>query len=492
MNKPKQQERGASPAQPAKVLKRDENPVKDKQAGEVREQTGHSSSNGQGDLQSPRGRWAWTEESVWTSRMLEALEQGVKGGMWFSLIDKVFKPTNLSSAWEAVRRNDGASGVDDVTIGMYERHLQANLDKLACVLKDQTYRPQAVKRVEIPKPGTNQTRPLGIPTVCDRVVQKALLNVIEPIFERNFARHSYGFRPGRSCKDALRRVDELLKSGYRYVVDADLQSYFDTIDHGRLMKEVSKKIADGRVLKLIELFLNQGVMEEHREWKPTTDSQRTGSQLTGSQRTGTPQGGVISPLLSNIFLDELDHTMEQQGREMVRYADDLVILCRTQDEAEEVLEELRQWTTRVGLTLHPTKTRIVDTASDSFEFLGYRLDRGMKFPRDKSMRKLKDSIRSKTRRTEGRSLPCIIKDVNRTMRGWFEYFKHSHRNTFGSIDGWARMRLRSILRKRQGKKGPGRGSDHHRWPNRYFAEQGLYTLKEARARILKPVVTQTC
>jgi RNA-directed DNA polymerase len=231
------------------------------------------------------------------------------------------------------------------------------------------------------------------------------------------------------------------------------------------------------VLKLIERFLKQGVMEDLVTRKPST---------------GTPQGGVISPLLSNIYLDELDHLMARNGQEMVRYADDLVILCRTEDEAQNALKELQRWTASAGLTLHPTKTRIVDAATDGFEFLGYRFERGIKFPRDKSLMKLRDAIRSKTPRMNGRSLQCIIADVNRTMRGWFEYFKHAHRNTFGNIDGWVRMRLRSILRKRRGRKGRAHGRDHHRWPNKFFADHGLFTLKQAHERLLKSVRTQTC
>ena len=185
---------------------------------------------------------------VWTERMLTALEEGVKGGKWFSLIDKVYALANLRAAFEKVKANEGAAGVDHQTIEMFERHLEENLEKLSRSLKDGTYRPQAVRRVWIPKPGSKEKRPLGIPTVRDRVVQAALRNVLEPIFEREFAEHSYGFRPDRGCKDALRRVDELLKAGYTWVVDADLKSYFDTIPHGPLMERVEEKVADGRVL----------------------------------------------------------------------------------------------------------------------------------------------------------------------------------------------------------------------------------------------------
>jgi RNA-directed DNA polymerase len=294
------------------------------------------------------------------------------------------------------------------------------------------------------------------------VVQAALRHVVEPIFERDFAEQSYGFRPNRGCKDALGRVDQLLKADYPWVVDADLKSYFDTIPHDQLVERVREKVSDGRVLELLEAYLTQKVMETAKSWTP---------------EGGTPQGAVISPLLSNLYLNPLDQQMAQQGNEMVRYADDFVILCRSQGEAEAALEQVRQWAEQAGLELHPVKTRIVDaTQRGGFDFLGYHFERGMKWPRDKSLRKFKDTIRAKTRRTHGQSLKAIVKDVNRTLRGWFEYFKQSHRSTFQPLDAWVRMRLRSILRQRQGKPGCGRGSDHQRWPNVFFVKQGLNPL----------------
>jgi RNA-directed DNA polymerase len=194
-------------------------------------------------------------------------------------------------------------------------------------------------------------------------------------------------------------------------------------------------------------------------------------------------GGVISPLLSNIYLDPLDHLMAQRGFEMVCYADDFVILCRDPAEAARALALVQDWTVEAGLTMHPEKTKIVDANVDAFEFLGYRFARGKRFPRAKSMQKLKDAIRAKTKRTSGESLTKIINDLTPRLRGWFEYFKHSYHTTFPSVDGWIRMRLRSILRKRLGKRGRGRGSDHQRWPNAYFAEHGLYSLKTAHALV---------
>ena len=219
--------------------------------------------------------------------MLTALEQGVKGGKWFSLIDKVYALGNLRMAFQQVKANGGAAGVDHQTVTMFERQLERNLATLAQSLKDESYRPQAVKRVWIPKPGGKEKRPLGIPTVRDRVVQAALLAVLEPIFERDFAAHSYGFRPNRGCKDALRRVDNLLKAGYRWVVDADLKSYFDTIPHSTLKQRVGEKVSDGNVLQLVDAFLTAQVMETMEGWTP---------------EQGTPQGAVVTPLTQKVIL----------------------------------------------------------------------------------------------------------------------------------------------------------------------------------------------
>lgn len=409
-------------------------------------------------------RWSWTERAVWTERMLTALEQGVKGGCWFSLMDKVYAPRNLMAAYQQVADNRGAAGVDHVTVKTFGERLEDELPKLSQELRDGSYRPQAVWRVQIPKPGTQETRPLGIPTVRDRVAQAAVVNVIEPIFEREFAEHSYGFRPGRGCKDALRRVDRLLKAGYVYVVDADLKSYFDTIPHAPLMARLKERIADNRVLALVEQFLKAGILDGLTKWTP---------------ERGAPQGAVLSPLLSNIYLCPLDHLVAQAGWEMVRYADDFVILCRTRDEAQQALKLVEQWTAENGLVLHPKKTKIVDARSDGFDFLGYRFVKHRRFPRRKSLDKFKDAIRAQTKRTSGDSMSFIVNRLNATLRGWFAYFKHSDRYPFTILDKWVRMRLRSILRKRSGRKGRGRGRDHHRWPNAYFTEIGLFSLVAA-------------
>jgi RNA-directed DNA polymerase len=399
--------------------------------------------------------------------MLTALEQGVKGGKWFSLIDKVYSPANLRAAFDRVKANAGSAGVDHQTIAMFEVHLDANLDRLARELREGTYHPRPVRRAWIPKPGNpRERRPLGIPTVRDRVAQTALRHVLEPIFERDFAEHSYGFRPGRGCKDALRRVDALLKGGYTHVVDADLARYFDTISWGRLIAQVQDKVTDGRVVALLDAYLRAAVMDGLDRWDP---------------EQGSPQGAVISPLLSNIYLDPLDKLAEAQGYAMVRYADDFVILCRSPEEAAAALRMVQNWTATAGLTLHPEKTRVVDVRTDSFEFLGYRFAPDGRWPRAKSLKKLKDNVRGRTRRANGWSLAEIIRSLNSVLRGWFEYYKHAHWWTFGSLDGWIRSRLRSILRRRKHRRGRARGADHQRWPNAYFAEQGLFSLKTAHA-----------
>ena len=256
-------------------------------------------------------RWAWVEPEVWTERMLTALETGMKGNQWFSLIDKVYRLETLAIGWEHVRSNAGGSGVDHMTVERFAKDCPRGLLALQEQLRQGVYQPSPVKRCWIPKPGTNQKRPLGIPTVRDRIVQTALRVVLEPIFEHRFATHSYGFRPGRGCKDALRRVQQLLDEGCTWIVDADLKSYFDTIPHRRLMARVGERIADGRILALIQSYLEQGVLDG------------LGAYEAGEY--GTPQGAVISPLLANVYLDPLDHLMAEHGLQMVRYADDFVL-----------------------------------------------------------------------------------------------------------------------------------------------------------------------
>ena len=417
-------------------------------------------------------QWDWVERTVWTDRMLEALDKGVKGGVWFSLIDKVYRPRVLMAAWFQVRGKGRAVGADHQSLEQFEEQLTTNLAKLETELCTQTYRPRPIRRTFIPKLGSKEKRPLGIPAVRDKVVQTALKMVIEPIFEREFIDTSHGFRPGRGCKDALRKVERLLKAGYTWVVDADLKSYFETIRHGRLMMELQQRIADSRVLELIESFLKQQILEDLKQWTP---------------EAGSPQGAVISPLLSNIYLHEVDKAMKAAGYEMVRYADDFVILCKSQQEAEAALARVTELVEQKRLTLHADKTSMVNTQQpgQSFEFLGYHFEKGSRWPRKKSLNKFKDTIRRKTKRSNGRSMAEIIDDVNKTSEGWFEYFKHSHWKTFKPLDGWIRRRFRTILRGYTKGKGISRGKDNIRWPNQYFRDLGYFSLYDAHRALIQ-------
>lgn len=410
-----------------------------------------------------RSRWSWVEPEVWNERMLERLERGVSGGKWHSLIDKVWSPKALRAGWGRVKANRGGGGVDKQTLMLFEARLDERLASLHEDLRTGDYDAMPVRRVWIPKAG-GKLRPLGIPTIRDRVVQTSLRNVIEPIFEKKFLDCSYGFRPGRGCKDALREVARLLDAGSTWVVDVDIEQYFDTIPHAKLLKEVAKEIADGAVLSLIEEYLKAGVMDGMKVWQP---------------ETGTPQGAVVSPLLANIYLHPVDEEISREYA-LVRYADDMVILCRTREEAEAALTALRSQLERRGLRLHPEKTRIADaTQRPGFEFLGYRFAAGYRDPRDSSKKKLKESIRTKTPRMSGNSTEDIVRSVTATLRGWFEYFKHSSRHAFTALDKWVRMRIRSVMRKRDKRSGAGRGLDHLRWPNAYLERLGLFSLVKA-------------
>jgi len=411
----------------------------------------------------------WVERCVWTERMLTRLTSGEPADrIWFRLWDKTYAPANLDRAFAKVWANGGSAGADAQTVAHFARNAEAELAWLHAQMRDGKYRPQPVRRAWIPKPGSQEQRPLGIPAVRDRVVQAALRHVLEPIFETEFAEHSYGFRPGRGAKDALRRVDTLLKAGHDWVVDADLKSYFDTIPHDRLLALVQARVADGRVLALVESYLRAGVLEANKGWQPT--------------ERGTPQGGVISPLLANLYLDPFDHEMARAGWELVRYADDFVILCRSEAEAQAALSQVQAWLNEAGLSLHPEKTRIVNAAQPGgFDFLGYHFERGMKWPRKKSLLKLRERVRTMTSRLDGRSLKEIVTEVNRTLRGWYGYFQHSKPNTFRNVDGYVRRRLRSLLQWRLDGVGKGQGKAHHRWPNEWFAQHGLLSLAAEHA-----------
>lgn len=422
----------------------------------------------------PPGIAQWAHRAVWTERMVATLvEDKVRGGQWHTLIDKVYGSLNLSCSAKKVLGKAGAAGVDRQTCSEFAEHEREELDRLQAELGDGTYRPAAVLRKWIPKADRSGKRPLGIPTVRDRVVQTAVVHVLEPILDATFHERSFGFRHGRGCHDALRCVEELLDAGYVYVVDADLKGYFETIPKDRLLARVQQQISDRRVLGLVKMFLNQGSMEELREWIP---------------EAGVPQGAVLSPVLSNVYLNPLDHRMAELGFQMVRYADDFVILCRTPAEAEAALTEVRRWVEANGLTLHPKKTHIVDSRAKSFSFLGYSFRGRLRFPRAKSHRKFIARIRELTPRKSGDSLAVILHRLTRSTQGWFNYFRHCFWNIFKAYDGMIRRRLRRMLLKRN-RRNRQRLARNQRWPNAFFADHGFTSLNDAHIRFVHSIGT---
>ena len=350
-----------------------------------------------------------------------------------SLIDKVYSPRNLAEAWDKVRRNKGCAGVDRRTVQHFEKHADRLLRALHEQLKSGTYSTQAIRRVWIPK-ADGRKRPLGIPTVADRVVQQAVLNVLAPIFERKFVESSHGFRPGRSTHTALREVWKHVRGGLRWIVDADIKGYFDTIPHERLVDFVAEEVADGKVLSLVRQFLSAKVMDE-LELKDV--------------ELGTPQGGVISPLLANIYLHYFDAKMEAEGYVVIRYADDFVVLCRTEQKAREAHSRVKQILEgELALTVHPEKTKITHI-SRGIEFLGYAIQwqRSLyAIPRDKSVERFKEKVRNLTRRSPRRRPQELIRRLNPVIRGWGNYYRKAHvRKLFWRLDQWILRRVRAHI-----------------------------------------------
>jgi len=371
-----------------------------------------------------------------------------------SLVDKVYQPKNLRAAWEKVKANRGSGGIDGQSLEEFAQGLEEHLGRLHEELRTDRYRPLPVKRVEIPKAGKpGETRPLGIPAVYDRVCQQALLNRLEPIFEPLFDDSSFGYRPGRSAKAALRKVWREIEAGAEWIVDADLRDYFGAIDHEKLMTLVAQRVADGRVLTLIEQMLTAGYLERGRLF-PTPQ--------------GTPQGGVVSPLLSNILLTPFDQEMRRRGYQLTRYADDWVVTCRSRREAEVALGIAERILGTLGVQLNRQKTQIVPVRH-GFAFLGYKIKRGSRrlrlpeakirsgarsgdlyaYPTQKSVDRFKDSIRRKTRRRIPLSTAELIRELNPVIRGWGEYYKRAHvRRLFNQLDRWVERRLWSHRHKR--------------------------------------------
>jgi group II intron reverse transcriptase/maturase len=355
---------------------------------------------------------------------------------WHSLYDKVISPSNLVDAYQKVRRNKGAGGIDGVTLKQFDERADEYLGFAQEKLQQKRYRARPVRRVYIPKPNGKE-RPLGIPVILDRIVQQALLNWLGPIYEATFSEVSYGFRSGRSALDAIEAVKSYLDRGYQYVVEVDIEKYFDNVDHALLMKKLGEEVTDSSILNLIKDFLQVGVMEEGR-WSVTDE--------------GTPQGGVISPLLANVYLNSFDHLIAGKGYKLIRYADDFVILCGTKEEAEQAMQAVvRYLEVELHLRINKEKSRIVDFGRESFEFLGYVFYGRFLRPKDRKIAELKDEIRRLTRRQQPVPLGKIIERLNMTLRGWSGYFCLGHiRALTRGLDEWIRHRLRAFVNKRWG------------------------------------------
>ena len=393
-----------------------------------------------------------------------------------SLIDKVYKRKNLEMAWDRVEANRGSGGVDGQSLEAFGQQLGSELNRLQTELKEEAYQPQPVRQVQIPKAGKpGEFRTLGIPTIYDRVCQQALLNRLEPIFEPVFDDANFGYRRGRSTKDALRKVWKEIESGREWIVDADLKDFFGSVDHEKLLTLVAQRVADGRVLRLIKAMLKAGSYGQGR--------------LFPSER-GTPQGGVVSPLLSNILLTPFDREMRRRGYQLTRYADDWVITCKSVAEARAAVAAALRILKQLGVVLHPQKTRIVHV-QQGFEFLGYKIKRGKAlrlpaskirsqarsgalyaYPREKSICRFKDQVRQRTKRRVPLRTRELIAELNPVLRGWGEYYKRAHvRNLFHQLDGWVRRRIWSHRFKRW------RNGGWKQLPNaKLYGEYGLVNL----------------
>jgi RNA-directed DNA polymerase len=371
-----------------------------------------------------------------------------------SLIDKIYKRKNLEMAWERVKENRGSGGIDGQSLEAFEAQLNQQLDRLHRELKEDTYRPLPVRQHPIPKrdkPG--EFRMLGIPAVYDRVCQQALLNRLEPIFEPIFDDASFGYRRGRSTKDALRKIWKEIQDGAEWIVDADLRDFFGSVDHEKLLTLVAQRVADGRVLRLIKSMLKAGSYGKGR--------------LFPSER-GTPQGGVVSPVLSNVLLTPFDREMRLRGYQLTRYADDWVVTCKSAAEARSAVDAARRILKQLGVELHPQKTRIVHVRY-GFEFLGYKIKRGERklylpeskirsqvqqgalyaYPKEKSIRRFMDQVRQRTKRRTPLQTEELIAELNPLVRGWGEYYKRAHvRRLFHRLDAWIVRRIWSHRGKR--------------------------------------------
>lgn len=377
-----------------------------------------------------------------------------------SLYQQIWNKSKLIIAFKQVKRNKGSYGVDRISLKQYERNLEKHIVQTSRLLQQERYQPLPVKRVWIPK-ADDRKRPLGIPTVRDRMVQQAVLTAIEPMFEPVFAKASYGFRPNKSALEAVSKVQQYLDQGYNQIFEADIEDFFSQVNHDRLIARIRVKVKDRKVRRLIGSFLKAGVMEEGKHRK---------------EITGTPQGGVISPLLANIYLNDFDHKIVKAGLKLVRYADDFVILCKNENQAVYACKKSKAILTSIGLKLKPTKTGIVNYGQ-GFEFLGYRFQQyhgNYKWPRHKAAKAFKDKIRHLTRRQQPRNVSQIIPILNPVIRGWGHYFKYGNvKIRYQELDSWIRMRLRSFMEKKKWPSGL-----NWKYPNDHFRSLGLVYLSD--------------
>lgn len=377
-----------------------------------------------------------------------------------SLIDKVYDRANLQRAWRRVRANKGAHGLDRVTIEMFGSDIDTHLREIQRKLKERRFVPQPVRRVYIPKASDpNKLRPLGIPVVADRVVQQAIIQIVDPLFDDTLSDRSFGYRKRRSAHDAMTTMIADIKQGYQIVIDADIKGFFDNLSHDVAMSRIRQRIADGRVLDLFEAFLKAGIHEDG---------------VVTAPEAGTPQGGVVSPWISNLVLDDLDKAIEAKGWRHVRYADDFVVLCKTPEEAEPALRYIKDVVRKLELELHETKTRI-SSARQGFAFLGFEIRSYRVGIKRKAIERLKDRIRGITARQQGRNIEAVIEDLNPVIRGWARYYGVAEINELcRELQKWIRSRLRSFRFKRK------RRTDNWRLRSHRLRKWGLLSLADCR------------
>lgn len=415
-----------------------------------------------------------------------------------SLMKKICDKVNLNQAYKRVKSNKGAPGVDNISVSELGDYIRANKENLVQSLLDGSYKPQPVRKVMIPKPGGGE-RQLGIPTVVDRLVQQAILQVIEPMFDATFSESSFGFRPKRSAHDALKQASKYVEEGYMWVVDMDLEKFFDRVNHDILMSRLSRRIGDKALLKLIRRYLTVGIMQDG---------------VVMSRHEGTPQGGPLSPLLSNILLDELDKELEERGHKFCRYADDQNIYVRSERAGKRVYESIKKFLeAKLKLKVNDKKSAVAKVSDR--KFLGYRiLNDGRLTVAPESIRRAKDKVKAITRRNRGVSTRQVINELNIFLRGWQSYYKlNSSRSLWGNLDSWIRRKLRCYKLKQKKMFKPivkflmslgisrkessqlassGKGwwrlsltpAAHRALNNEWFISEGLISLSKRQAKLL--------